>query len=164
MRKIKAFFALLFMFGSLPLFATHSLSFDDFSFGNAKETGILYPLQGQLVQVRGFWYPLSVDDGILAPHPQLKSCCLQAPAKIEQQLLIKGKALSSLSSQRALTIEGIFRIQPFYNSKGELVQFFVLEQAKEVPQHNYSINWVLLIGAGLIIFISWLFLKMFWRK
>lgn len=151
---------LLFISSSLYLFGARSLSFNDLSFENAKETGLLPSLQGQIVQVRGFWYPLSVDDGILAPHPQLKSCCLQAPAKIEQQILVKGKALSSLPPQRALTLEGIFQIEPAYNAKGELIQFFILNQAKEVSRPSDSMNWVLLIGA-LMIFTFWWLLKRF---
>jgi hypothetical protein len=152
--------ALLFMSNSLYLFGAHLLSFDDFSFENANETGMLSSLQGQIVQVRGFWYPLSVDEGILASQPQLKSCCLQTPAKIEQQLLVKGKSLSSLSPQKALTLEGIFQIQPAHNSKGELIQFFILNQAKEVARPNYSISWVILTGA-FMIFVLWWVLKSF---
>lgn len=158
--KKSFYWVLLFIASSLHLFGTHSLSFNDFSFDNAKETGILPSLQGQLVQVRGFWYPLSPDEGILAPHPQLKSCCLQTPAKIEQQLLIRGKTLSLLSSKRVLTLEGILHIQPAYNSKGELIQFFVLEQAQEVPKINYSISQILIFSVCVICALLW-FLKRF---
>lgn len=156
--KQMLYLAISFIMISLRLLGTHSLSFDDFSFENAEETGILSSLRGQIVQIRGFWYPLSVNEGILAPHPQLKSCCLQAPAKIEQRLLVKGEALSSLlSSQRALTVEGIFQIQPSYNSKGELVQFFILDQAQEVPQQSDSIHWTFLFGIAFMIFTFWRF-------
>lgn len=86
--------------------------------------------------MRGFWYPLSPQEGILATQTNLKSCCLKAPAKIQEQIFVKGDVVSFFP-QKALTLEGIFRIEPSYNVEGQLVQLFVLEKAKEVHQSNF---------------------------
>ncbi|MFI0434885.1 MAG: hypothetical protein ACH350_04030 [Parachlamydiaceae bacterium] len=131
------------------------LFFDDLSFENGKEGGRLEDWKGERIQVRGFWYPLSDEQGILASHPFLKSCCLQAPGKIERQLFVKGEGVSHLSVQRALTLEGVFDIQPIYDLQGNTIQFFVLQEAKEISQGDRFITgWiVVLILAFLIVMI-----------
>lgn len=118
---------------SLPV-----ISFDDFSSTEGSENGRLETLEGQLVQIRGFWYPLPSGRGVLAPHPQLKSCCLQASSKIGGQLLVFGPSLASLPPQRALTLEGKFYIRPKYNSEGELIQLYILDEAEEVRLESSS--------------------------
>lgn len=113
-------------------------------------------LQGQQVRVRGFWYPLSLDRGILAPTPHLKSCCIQSPKKIQQQLIVNGE-LSSLTSQWAVTLEGIFKIDPRYNAAGSLMQFYVLDEAREVQsKHSFSLTaaGVVAVFSGLLFFIK----------
>jgi len=148
----------LFMFLSCAsLSAAHELLFDHLSFENAKGGGALEQWIGQPVHVRGFWYPLSGEEGVLASHPLLKSCCLQTPSKIDQQILVKGKALAFLPSQRALTVKGVFNIQPAFNSKGELVQLFVLENATEVSyDKGHSILWIL---GGLVALVTFVIFK-----
>lgn len=155
MMKIKGII-FLFIAGTISLFASHTVNFDDLSIDQAKENGYLWSLKGEVVQIRGFWYPLSVAEGILASQPQLKSCCIRAPAKIEQQVLVKGGDLALLQPQRALTLEGIFKIEPAYNPNGELVQLFVLEQSKEVPREHSYMKWA-------VAFISFVGL-IFWKK
>ena len=159
MRKINALmiYCFLIVASTMHLSAAPLLNFDDFSFENAKETGSLWSLQGQVVQVRGFWYPLSGEEGILTPHPQLKSCCLRAPNKIEQQVLIKGAALAMLSPQKVLSLEGTFHIQPAYNAKGELIQLFVLERAQEVYRPQGAMVGGILLIAFLIMLMFWCF-------
>lgn len=137
--KIKFF---LWMTTALSLFATHTVNFDALSMEQAKENRHLLSLKGEVIQIRGFWYPLSNEEGILASHPELKSCCLRAPTKIDNQVIVKGDNLALLQPQRALTLEGVFNIAPAYNEKGELVQLFVLEQSREVPRLNGDMKWV----------------------
>jgi hypothetical protein len=127
------------------------LKFEDFPLENSAKSSFFASLRDQTVQVRGFWYPLSPHEGILAFQPHLKSCCLRASAKLEQQLLVKG-ALDSLPVQRAITLEGIFKIDPRYNSEGELIQLFVLEQARELPQP--SLHFMpMIFGAFIALFL-----------
>lgn len=130
MRKI------LFLF-----FLTSHLNLADFPIKNPNDS------IGQTVQIRGFWYPLTADQGILAKTPQLKSCCINAPTKITEQVLVKGNI--SAAAQRAITLEGTFKIEPLHNAQGELVQFYILDQAKEVASSNSKSSWII---CGLIIY------------
>lgn len=87
---------------------------------------------GQEVQIRGFWVPLSSSHGVLTSSPNMKSCCLMAPTKIYQQVLVKGNVESS--ENKVVTLEGIFIIEPLYNQENKPIQYYVLEQAKEVQK------------------------------
>jgi hypothetical protein len=133
------------------------LRLDDLAL-ETSENSFFWPLQGKIIQVRGFWYPLSSQEGILAPQPHLKSCCLKAPAKIEQQLLVKG-SLDSLPAQRVITLEGIFKIDPRYNSEGALIQLFVLEQAREVPQTSLHLGPIVFGACMIFLCIGLVFFK-----
>lgn len=155
--KIERFF-FLFTAAALSISATQTIGFDALSLEQAQENGYLWSLKGEVIQMRGFWYPLSDEEGILASHPQLKSCCVGAPAKIEQQIVVKGDDLALLQPQRALTVEGIFNIEPAYNSKGELVQLFVLKQSREVPRMNSDMKWAIAI-LFIFFFTFWI-----WKK
>lgn len=135
---------------SMHLFSSPLLFFEDLTFKNVEEGGALYDWKGQFVEVRGFWYPLTDETGVLASHPLLKSCCLQIPSKVEEQLFVKGSHLNLLPSQRALTLEGFFNVEPIYNAKGELIQFFVLDNAKEVSRKTESVS-LSIIGGGVVL-------------
>lgn len=113
-------------------------------------------LQDQKIEIRGFWYPLSHEEGILSSQPGLKSCCLKAPAKIEEQILVKG-TIAFLSAQRAITLEGIFKIEPRYNAEGELIQLFVLEQAREISHPSSLPIGIMILGILVLLFCVWRF-------
>ncbi len=133
------------------------LNLAHFSLENSTEASLL-SLQGQIIQVRGFWYPLSPQEGILAPQPHLKSCCVRAPTTIQQQLLVRG-AVDSLSAQRAVTVEGMFKIDPRYNSKGELIQLFILEQARERSQTSLYFSPMILGIVMVLLSVGFIFFK-----
>lgn len=121
------------IFASLPL-----IEFSEIPLEIPEKEASIRLWDGKKIKIRGFWYPLQEDAGVLTSIPQLKSCCILAPAKVTQQVLVKGE-ISSLTAQRAATVEGIFRIRPLYNEKGELVQLYVLEEAKEIPSSHFSL-------------------------
>lgn len=150
-------FSIIFTFiGYLCLAADPLIvNFDDFSLENSERNSPLWNLQGHMIQMRGFWYSLSPDEGLLASQPHLKSCCLKAPAKIDQQLLVKGK-IASFSTKRAITLEGVFKIEPRYNSEGQLIQLFVLEQPVLVSESNGLLIW-LILGVFFVVFCFWCF-------
>lgn len=109
----------------------------------------LWSLHGHGVLIRGFWHPLASDEGVLTASPQVKSCCLKAPSKIHQQVIVKGMAPLP-QFQKAATLEGIFKIEPLYNKEGEAVQYYVLEQAKEFQPPGLNRLVLILFGfAGL---------------
>lgn len=129
---------LLFVFQSL-LFAEepHLLQISDFPNEPLESSHPLWRLQGQRVQIRGFWYSLAPDQGILAASPQLKSCCVGASSKIYQQLKVKGNIAPS-SYHGAITLEGIFKIQPLTGAEGQVVQYYRLEEAREIETPSIS--------------------------
>jgi|GEM_PF-2193091 len=139
-----------------------TLNLADLSFEVQKENSSLTSLEGKFVKVRGFWYPISSHEGKLALQPNLKSCCLGAPAKAHQQVIVKG-AFASLSAGRAVTLQGIFKIEKGSNLKGQCTQVLVLEEATEVP----SPSFVLINGIiGLFALLLWrwpIFLKRYHR-
>jgi hypothetical protein len=136
-------------FSSFSTEPPRTLNFADFPSEFSTEGNPLLPLQHQVVQIRGFWYPISADKGILSPFPGLKSCCLTSSAKLPQQLLVKTKQLSSLPALQVVTLEGIFNIEPLYNGDGEPIQFYTLEEVREVPKANSYIFLVFLLGLSL---------------
>ncbi len=140
MKKICNFFLLSLFFVCTHLSATPSpLNFSELPTHIDKIEDLpLWNLHGKDVLIRGFWYPLSRDMGILSSQTNLKNCCLKIHTKVHQQIFVKGD-ISSFCSQKALTIEGIFTIEPIYNSEGHLVQLFVLNQAKEIRPLSLSI-------------------------
>lgn len=102
-------------------------------------------LQGKKVHIRGFWYPITPNGGVLAATPHVKSCCLKAPAKIYQQVIVQGSTPSD-GYQRAVTFEGIFKIEPLVNKEGEVIQYYVLEQAHEIRPTGTHHSAVMLSG------------------
>ena len=107
--------------------------------------------QGQTVQIRGFWYPITSNGGVLASSPHVKSCCLKAPSKIYQQVIVHG-SFPSYAYQRAVTFEGIFKIDPLYNKEGAVIQYYVLEGAHEIRQTGIYHSAVMLSGlAGFFV-------------
>ena len=152
-----AFFILVnIAFFCLSAATPQTLNIADFPSEISTEIHPLLHLQDQMVQVRGFWYPVSSEQGVLASHAGLRSCCLTSPIKIHQQLIVKGP-LPSLQVQRVVNLKGIFKIEPLYNEEGQLVQFYVLEDAQEVQQANsYAFLWIL--GFLLTLLCLWRFL------
>lgn len=125
---------------SLPL-----LNLSELPAGGPAETDFHLPLEGKAIQVRGFWYALPSGGGVLTGSPQMKSCCLQAPSKIYQQVIVKGE-ISSHLFHRAITLEGIFKIEPRYNPERGVIQYYVLDHAREI-QATHTWLWVwLLVG------------------
>lgn len=119
----------------------------------------LWHYQNQPLQVRGFWYPQETGTGILASTPHLKSCCVGSPEKTGQ-LFVKGE-FPSLSVDRAVTLAGIFKIEPLYDHEGKLTQLYVLEQPHEVvSSFSWPISIVLAFSLLLMaIFFRWVFAK-----
>lgn len=128
------------------------LNLTDLPLNMPTEAHALWSLQGQVVQVRGFWYALSSKEGILASTSHLKSCCLLSSTQMHSQLLVK-TGFPSLSTQKAVTLKGIFKIAPLYNDEGRQIQLYVLEDAQEVHSTTSYFLWGS-IGCLLLIFLK----------
>ena len=122
------------------------LKLEELSLEKGKKGGGLSKIEGEIVQIRGFWYPISSTEGMLAEQPNMKSCCLNSPKTIERRCVVKGLKLEQLLPQRVVTIEGKFQITPLYNNQGELIQLFLLDEAKETSKMTQSTHWILLGG------------------
>lgn len=105
----------------------------------------------QIVQVRGFLYPLESGELILAHQPNLKSCCVGAQSLINQQILVQDKVSTSLS---AIQLKGIFLLDPHYNAKHELTSLYTLKQVEVLSTglSTFSIVSFLLLMIGIGIF------------
>jgi len=82
-------------------------------------------LDQHMVTVRGFWYPLNKNDGVLAPQPNLRSCCIGSHDKIYKQIVVKDTACHFSTNQIA-TLEGVFQIKPEYDEQNNLTQLYLL--------------------------------------
>lgn len=154
----KLFFIFMLTLFSAICTASESLPVLNLADFSSTPSATHHPLHGSAVQVRGFWHPVSPDHGVLTATPDVKSCCIQAPAKIHQQLIVKGE-IASLIPQRAVTLQGIFKLEPKTNSDGQLIQVYLLEMAQEVPQtKKHLLLWMILSLATLTI-MGWAYYK-----
>lgn len=115
------------------------------------------------IQVRGFWYPLSENQGVLAPYPHLKSCCIGSLPSLGDQIFVTGE-VNQIATKQPVTLQGLFKIAPQYDNQGKIIQFYVLEQAQFIQNSPYlSIFWsffILLLASSLMVYKKYL-LKMF---
>jgi hypothetical protein len=110
------------------------------------------------VQVRGFWYPLNEQEGILASYPDLKSCCVGSAHSVNEQVFVKN-FFESITTKQLVTLEGIFKINPKYNQKGELIQLYVLEQTHLVQtSYSYLLLFIFISIIGFFIYYKFIFL------
>ena len=81
---------------------------------------------GHIVQIRGFWYPLSTaSQSVLTLRPHLKNCCIGTPLKIGEQIFVYGEIIALMPGQ-VVSLTGIFTIEPCYSAEGMLTQLYVL--------------------------------------
>lgn len=127
------------------IFSTTVLNLAELPQEIPSESHPFWSSHGKNVQVRGFWHPISDEEGILTPLPNVKSCCLRAPGKVLQQIVVRGR-LPQMTSLNVVTVEGILKIEPLFNKEDELIQLYVLNQAKEA-QTEKSYAWsVIVVG------------------
>lgn len=113
----------------------------------------------QVIQIRGFLYPFTADDSLLAATPHLKSCCMGSSSLLYQQLVLKNFSLASLP-QQVVTVEGIFHIDPIYSSEGKLIQLYTLNDVKPVPTQASPLPLIILVLLPFVCFSLYKALKM----
>jgi len=79
-----------------------ALSFDDLANENTVSQA-----DGKQVTMRGFLYPKEDGSWILAPQPNMKSCCLNT----KRHVVVLGD-FSNIPSYKAITITGTFIVEP----------------------------------------------------
>lgn len=113
------------------------------------ETAEPIPYEGQRVEVRGFIYYLASKQWILAPEPNLQSCCLGSKEKARKQLLVQGSLPPSLSSS-AIVIQGILQRLPL----GQHPSLSLVEATLVEENHSPLLYFAsILISLGL--FLGW---------
>lgn len=110
-------------------------------------------LDGQVIKIRGFIYETKEGQFILAAQPDLKSCCVGAPNKLQEQLLLEGP-LSEIPKQQFITLEGVFKIE---EKQGYLYR---LEQIKLFHPQTSSFPWISLGLFSLILGGLYFLIKM----
>ena len=108
----------------------------------------LWSYQGKEVQIRGFWYPVNDEQGILMPSPNLKSCCVAHAAQNGPSVDVRG-SIPSTPAQQAVTLAGIFQMESSTDRKKLL---FRLVQSHRVDEGTFSVLRLIgvLSSAGLI--------------
>lgn len=89
------------------------------------------------IEIRGFLYRTQEDQLILAPQPNLKTCCIGNPDQLSQQIIISsGTHLPN--TQAAVTLQG-------YLSKrnNKHITFYQLHEAKIVENDTHTALYVI---------------------
>lgn len=87
----------------------------------------------QEVIVRGFLYQNARGDWILAAEPNLKTCCVGSPEKMESQIFVAGDVSQQVGQPKAgrvYTLQGTFEIEHLKDSSGNLLKLYHLKNAK----------------------------------
>lgn len=101
----------------------------------------------QRVELRGFLYRNQEGELVLSHRPDLKSCCIGSKALINQQIFIHGPIIPS---SQAITLKGIFQIEPKYDEKGQMIRIYSLKEAEIVPtKHSY---WMFFLIIAICLF------------
>lgn len=116
----------------------------------------------QEVAIRGFFY--TKDDGkpLLASQPNLKSCCIGTKKKIHSQIALLGEN-PSFTSSRAVTIQGLFVVDPTYNGEDDLIGLYFLKKYQILPEENGTFV-ILLIGILVIVVLVTLVRILFFSR
>ncbi|MDP1880653.1 MAG: hypothetical protein Q8K60_06910 [Parachlamydiaceae bacterium] len=102
----------------------------------------IWSYQDQPTEIRGFWYAVPNEmGGFLSSQPNLKSCCVGNHKLLHQQIRVYDD-LSHLKNDHVVSLNGIFKIDPRYNSEGQLIQLYILNDVKEVYKES-NIGWML---------------------
>jgi len=110
----------------------------------------------QHVHVRGFWYPINETEGVLTMHSDLKTCCVGAVAKVNQQIFVTGD-VKNFSTGQPITIQGLFKFHPRYDEHGELTQLYVLQHAQLIKSTSSFHLLFTAIGITLLVFLLFVY-------
>lgn len=113
----------------------------------------------QRVEVRGFLYQNEAGAFILAHRPNLKSCCLGSQALMNQQLFVQG---SIVPTSQAITVRGIFLIDPHYDKGDRTTRLYILDQAEVVAtNHSYRAIYFVFFALSAFLVVYFFYKKRF---
>lgn len=146
----------IFIAIAIPLSAEKNLSFTSLKGldGQLEKEAAIQLIKRQLasfhqqeVEIRGFLYKNAAQNWVLASEPNLKVCCMGTPSKISQQILLFGDAQTA--SAGAITVRGIFLVDPIWDKEGILVQLYRLNDVKIISQTTWPSSSLALAGTGI---------------
>jgi hypothetical protein len=135
-----------------------TLSFEDLK-GFIEKGETLVNQNDEKSRIRGFLYHLDDGNYILAGRPNLRSCCLGKEAQADIQVLVTGLKRVELST-RALTLEGVLKIESQSDKDGGPATVYRLERAEIVPSQPISFYRRILILSLMLLAISYIGIKM----
>lgn len=103
------------------------------------------PFRDREVVIRGFIYETDAQHAVLAPQPNLKSCCIGDNSRFLQQIYLTPKVVES--SGRAVTVRGLLRVDESSNNE---ILGYRLEHVTIVGEEGRSLVPPFLLLAGLI--------------
>jgi hypothetical protein len=121
---------------------------------------VLKDFNQQYVQIRGFLYRTPQGNLILAAQPDLKSCCVGTGSKVKQQVIVQG-AIDPIIQQSVVNLQGIFKIDPLYDSDGQLKQFYSLYEAIILPKKALRFPWKILSALVIMLSLLYLLIRLF---
>lgn len=124
---------------SLLLLAAIGLGAEELPFDKLAEAA--YP---QEVVVRGFLYHTPNGDWVLAAEPNLKSCCQGAGHKVDRQIFVGGD-IGQPEPGRVYSLKGFFSKNPVYDTSGNVVQLYHLQNVRQMATGSYLSPFVLLL-------------------
>jgi len=137
----------------MPFLLSLILSFSLFEFtSKGKETLSTY--EGEEITLRGFLYQSEQGEMVLAPEPNLRSCCIGQGKKLASQVILKGFPTQEVSSL-PVEIKGLFHIKEgrYCLDQGELLK------SSRTPFELWPAFLALFLSGG--AFFGW---KMRWRS
>lgn len=96
----------------------------------------LKEIHGRPVKVRGFLYKAPHGQLVLAPEPNLKSCCVGCADKLMRQIAVMGLTDSYDTDGTAVTLQGKFSFAPILLDGGTAQQLYILEDALLVQEQR----------------------------
>lgn len=131
--------AILFIFLSINLLngqELYKVSFNDLSDQYSEKN----------IEIRGFLYQTETGNAILAPQPNLRSCCVGSEQRAHEQIALVDLKSVPVATQ-AVDIQGIFHIDPESNLKS-LTEAKLVEKSRGV----YHLTMMAVVAALLFTF------------
>jgi len=124
--------------GTETTHSTQTLTFQQFT-----ENADLSALDLREVSIRGFLYHFN-DQHILAPEPNLKSCCVGASHTNHRQITVSGLPNHIELPTNAVVLRGTFTIDGNHH-------YALINTTIEQRSHESSLLWLLAIGSCLTL-------------
>jgi len=128
---------------------------DDSDFAEARKEENFHQ---QEVCLKGFLFKSEKGSWILSSEPNLKTCCIGSVKKVWSQVFLEGHFQDSLVN-KAITVRGLFLIDPKRDRDGNLVQMYRLKNAEIDEKEPKTIPWASLGFIAIGLLVGGLFLK-----